>query len=443
MRDVIDLFDQAIFVGERATGMTDVVQYIWLYNRAIDSDALQQFHCNLKLGRLSRLIERLPVPFGRHRWVSSDCHTEIEVVSDERDRSEFDHWLEEQAHSPIDPERGPGWHLALLRFTDGGTGISLVTSHCIVDGTGLNEALSAAASELGDARIWSPRGTRRRLPVALEDTWQTVRELPEIGRAAFATIRRVRSTGDRAPSAANALTRPIVGPDVCVTMPTATVFIDARAWDAQAQSLGGTSNTLLAGLAVRIAERVGRVAADGSVLLTMPVDERTADDTRGNAVAHLNFTVDPASVTPDLRELRATIKMALRLRENTPDERRALLPIVPLLPQWLVRRIVGVTATSPTSVNFSNLGTIPALVARPDGTQADRFAIMGRYPGMTQKTVHRIGGRLQLVSGRAGGLVFLTVLSYEPGCPNSDDALRQQVWDSLADFSLEFRAGWQ
>ena len=57
----------------------------------------------------------------------------------------------------------------------------------------------------------------------------------------------------------------------------------AGEWDARAQSLGGTSNTLLAGLAARLAQGMGRVGTDGSVRVAMPVNERTADDTRANA----------------------------------------------------------------------------------------------------------------------------------------------------------------
>ena len=70
-------------------------------------------------------------------------------------------------------------------------------------------------------------------------------------------------------------------------------------------SLGGTSNTLLAGLAARLAQRVGRVTADGSVTLAMPVNERTAGDTRANAITNVDITVDPAPATTDLREIRA------------------------------------------------------------------------------------------------------------------------------------------
>ena len=102
---------------------------------------------------------------------------------------------------------------------------------------------------------------------------------------------------------------------------------------------GGTSNTLLAGLAARLAQQMGRVTADGSVDLTMPVNERTAGDTRANAITNVDFTVDPAPAPTDLREIRAAIKQALIRSQEVPDERWELLHLAPLLPQWLVRRM--------------------------------------------------------------------------------------------------------
>lgn len=439
---VIDLFDQAIFVVERATGMTDVAQYIWVYNRPIDAGALREFHANLQRGQLSRLIECSPVPFGRHRWVSSDHLSDIEFVPSEWAREDFDDWLGEQASTPLDAERGPGWHLAVLRFVDGGTGISLVTSHCLADGSRVNSALCAATAGVVEDSVWPSRGSRGPWRATWEDVRHTARETPAIGWAALATIRRVRSNGHRATPGRLSGGRLAAGEDVPIILPTAVAFVDAHVWDARAQALGGTSNTLLVGLAARLAERVGRVAADGAVELTMPVNDRFDGDTRGNAVTHLSFVIDPEPVTRDLHELRATTKQALLRREATPDERRALLPIVPLLPQWLIRRIVGITAVSPIGVNSSNLGHLPADVTRPDGTQADLFAVTARYPGMTQNIMHRIGGRLQLHSGRANGRVFLTVLGYEPGRVNTNEWLRQEVWAALADFELPFEPGW-
>ena len=134
MSNVLDLFDQTVFRFEQATGVTSVGQCVWVYNRAIDIDGLRRFHRHLQRGRLSRRIERSPLPFGRHRWVSPSDQSELEIVATPRPREEFDAWLDEQANTPLDAEHGPGWHLAVLPFTDGGAGVSLVASHCLTDG---------------------------------------------------------------------------------------------------------------------------------------------------------------------------------------------------------------------------------------------------------------------------------------------------------------------
>src|ERR1700730_9097294 len=81
MSNVLDLVDQTVFLGERATGATTRGQCVWVYARAIDIDCLRQFHHHLQQGRLSRRIERSPLPFGRHRWVSSSDPSDLEIVA--------------------------------------------------------------------------------------------------------------------------------------------------------------------------------------------------------------------------------------------------------------------------------------------------------------------------------------------------------------------------
>ncbi len=100
MSNVLDLFDQTFFTGERATGATGLLQCVWVYDRAIDIDGLRQFHRHLQRGRLSRRIERSPLPFGRHRWVSPSGQSDLEIVATPRPREEFDAWLGEQANTP-------------------------------------------------------------------------------------------------------------------------------------------------------------------------------------------------------------------------------------------------------------------------------------------------------------------------------------------------------
>ena len=445
MSNVLDLIDQSAFRGERATGATNLLQCAWVYNRAIDIDGLRQFHRDLRRGRLSRRIERSPLPLGRHRWVSPSDQSDLEVVATPRPREGFEAWLSEQANTPVDAEHGPGWHLAMLPFTDGGAGVSFVISHTLVDGVGLCEALADAASGRHDPIDWPAAGSRRRRQALREDARQTARDIPAVGRAIVAAAQLARrnrdgdGSGTQLPSA---LRSPFVGPDERVALPKATIFVDADEWDARAHSLGGTSNALLAGVAARLAQRVGRVAGDGLATLAIPVNERADGDTRANAITSVDIMVDPAAATTDLREIRAAIKQGLIRRQEIPDERLALLPLAPLLPQWLVRRMASVALGGATTSGSSNLGAVNPAANRPDGTDADYFAMKSLVPGVTKATVHQTGGLLGLLSGRVHGQVFVSVVAYQPGRPNSNDELQQHISSALSDFSLTATIGW-
>jgi hypothetical protein len=441
MSNVLDLYDQTYFSFGRAAGITNLLQCVWVYDRGIDVDGVRRFHHQLRQGLLSRGIERSPLPFGRHRWVSPSGQPELEIVATPRPREEFDAWLDEQANTPLDAEYGPGWHLAVLPFTDGGAGVSLVASHCLIDGVGLCDALADAASGNQDPIIWPAAASRPRWQALGEDACQTVRDIPSIGRAVAAAARFARRHRG-ANGAATPQTALADNADEPVTLSTATIFVDADEWDARANTLGGTANTLLAGMAARLAHRVGRVTSDGSATPSIPVNTRTAGDTRANAITNVDITVDPAHAATDLREIRAATKQALIRSKEMPDERWALLPLVPLLPQRLTRRVVGVATGGTTNVVSSNLGATPPALNRPDGTDADYFAMKSLYPGVTKAIMHRTGGVLALLSGRVHQQVFVSVLAYQPGRPNSNDQLWQDLSSVLGDFSLAATAGW-
>src|SRR5271166_38663 len=443
MSNVLDLVDQTFFRLEQAAG-AGVGQSVWVYNRPVNIDGLRQFHQHLQQGRLARRIERSPLRFGRHRWVSPRDQHEIEIATP-RPREEFDAWLNEQANIPLDAEHGPGWHLAMLPFTDGGAGVSFVISHTLVDGVGLCEALADAASGRHDPINWPAAGSRRRRQALREDARQTAGDIPAVGRAIVAAAQFARRNCDGDGSGTqlrSALRSPFVGPDERVALPKATIFVDADEWDARAHSLGGTSNALLAGLAARLAQRVGRVAGDGFATLAIPVNERADGDTRANAITAVDITVEPAAATADLREIRAAIKQGLIRRQEIPDERLALLPLAPLLPQWLIRRMASVALGGATTSGSSNLGAVNPAANRPDGTDADYFAMKSLVPGVTKATVRQTGGLLGLLSGRVHGLVFVSVVAYQPGRPNSNDELQQHISSALSDFSLTATIGW-
>ncbi len=442
MSNVLDLVDHTIFSLERAAGTTSLIQCVWVYDRSVDVAGLRRFHDHLRRGRLSRRVELSPLPFGRYRWVSPSEHSELEIVAMPRPRAEFDAWLAEQANTALDAEHGPGWHLVVLPFTDGGTGVSLVASHCLTDAVGLCEALADAASGSHTTIDWPAAGSRPRWRALREDARQTVRDIPSIGRAVVAAARFIRHNCGTGESATPPVA-PTAGADELAAVPTATLFVDADEWDAHAASLGGTSNTLLAAIAARLAQRVDRVAADGSVTLTMPISQRSAGDTRANAITNVDITVDPAPATTDLRAIRAAIKQALTRSAGQPDERWTLLPLVPLAPERLRRQWVGAATNSAASVGASNVGLVNSAVNRPDGTDADHFAMKSLSSGMTTAMLHQQGGLLSVLSGRAHGQVFVSVVAYQPAHPDSNDGLRQHISNALSDFSLTATAGWE
>jgi hypothetical protein len=174
----------------------------------------------------------------------------------------------------------------------------------------------------------------------------------------------------------------------------------------------------------------------------MPVNERAPGDTRANAVTNVDITIDPAPAPTDLRQIRAAIKEALVRHRDVPDERWALLPLVPLIPKRVFRRLISVATGGGIAVVSSNLGAVDPAANRPDGTDADYFAMKSLYPGVTTATMHRTNGVLALLSGRVHGRVFVSFLAYEPGRPNSNVGLRQHISRALSDFSLTATTGW-
>lgn len=441
MNTLLDLADQVVFQGERATGATNLLQCVWTYNRAIDMDGLRRFHHHLLRGRLSRHVERSPLPFGRHRWVAPDDAPAIEIAV-ARLRAAFGDWLREQTAIELDYEHGPAWHLAVLPFTDGGTGLSLIISHGLADGVGLSTAIADAASGRDDSIVWPSAGSRRRWRALRQDARQTARDMPSVGRAIVAGARMARRARREAVASAP-MSAPIVTSDEQIDLPAATVCVDMDQWDAVAKALGGTPNSLLAGLAARFAARAGRVTAgSGLATLAMPINRRFDGDTRANAVDNADLAIDPTKVTTDLREVRAAVKAALIRANETPDERFALLPVVPFLPKRLIKRMVSVAAGSTTAVCSSNLGDVRAAANRPDGTDADSFSMRSLYPRVTRGMMHRAGGLMGMLSGRVNGQVFVSVLAYDPARPRTNEQLREAIFSTLAEFSLTATVQW-
>ena len=436
--DRLTFLDQASFLGLRATGLEQLAQFVWVYDRAVDLDGLRRFHHNLGHGLFGRLIERSPLPFGRHRWVAAQDKVDIDVAERSRPRADLSDWADERAQLPIDPEWGPGWRLAVQPFSDGSTAVSLVASHCLVDGLAGGLAIADAANGVTRDLGYRPPRSRTLLRALASDGRQTLRDIPAQIRAIFA-IGRLARAGQRDLARLGG-SRPITiraeaAPDGPVVIPSITIQLDADEWDGRATALGGTSNALLNAIAAKAGERLGRRADGGAVSLRFVVSDRTQDDTRANAVSFVTIDVDPAPVTSDLSEVRGAIKHALSRLGNEPDESLAVLPLTPLTPEWAIRRMADALFND-FSVGCSNLRDVDPATGRPDGTDAIWFCARGVTQHITRSVLERIRGQVTLASGRFGGKVFITVVAYDIEGSNSKPDLRELMTDTLDEFAL-------
>jgi hypothetical protein len=436
------LADQALFAGHRAAGQKVVIQCVWVYEHAIDSDAVKRFHHNLGYGLLGRRIERSPLPFTRHRWIFDRGPSNIDTVEFARPRAELSDWADECSQLPVDSERGPGWRLNILPLTDGSTAVSLVVSHYLIDGLGL--ALVLAEAILGKTRDlgYPPPLSRRRFRAVVEDARLTARDVPEIGRALVQVGKMARHS--RQDLQGRPASRTFLGhrsayspiPHDLVVVPVVSIYIDLDDWDARAQALGGTTNTLIAALAAKLGQRMGRHGDDGTVTLQLPMSDRTEDDTRALALSYARVSVDPTGVAKDLKDIRAAIKAGLKVLRETPSGSQ-ILWLTPFIPKRLMKRMVYTGFTDPgRPVLCSNLGDLGAVLSRLDGTDAEYAAARVTGQHVPRHWLEAIGGQMTVLSGRLSGKVFITVAAYHPGAENTKPALRELVARTLAEFDL-------
>jgi hypothetical protein len=442
--------DHALFAQHRAIGRSVVVQVVWVYEHAIDFDGVRLFNHNLRYGLLGRRIERSPI-FARHRWVSDRGPADIDIAECARRRAELTDWADERAQLPIDVERGPGWHVGLLPLTDGSTAVSLVVSHYLIDGFGLTLAIFDAvlrphARDLG----YPPPRSRTRLRAVVQDARQTAQDAPDVARALVAAARLAR--GQRRDIAQSPVPRPVAlsardDEDIAV-VPVITIHIDVDDWDARAKALGGTSDTLVAGLAAKFGEHTGRRRAnDGAVILQLPMSDRTETDTRALAVSFARVSVDPTGVTTDLRDARAAIKQALTtLRETPDDDERQLAWLAPFAPKRALKRLADAASIDPDRPVFcSNLRALDPIVYALASTDEYADVSANLYPlhlirvigqRVTRQWLERAGGQLTVQSWRIGDKIGITIEAYQPGADNSKPALRELVARTLAEFDL-------
>ena len=181
--------------------------------------------------------------------------------------------------------------------------------------------------------------------------------------------------------------------------------------------------------------RLGWVAPDGSVVLSVPVNERVEGDTRGNALTGVRLTVDPDTVQADLSGLRAGLKTALSTLADARHELLAPLPLTPMVPKALARRLEGVVGGTAV-IGCSNLGKLDPAVNRPDGTEADFLAIR-MVEHITLDHLRRFGGTFfPVVFGRVHGAQFVSIGYCDADGSTTREELAAVTGEVLDDFGL-------
>lgn len=441
-RGQLDYLDQAGLELLRATERGQLVQGVWVYKHPLDLDGLASFHQRVGAGLLGRLIERSPLPFARPHWVTREG-PQVDIITAEHPLppAQLMDWADELATRPIDPEFGPGWLLAVQPLTDGTTAVSFVVSHCLVDGGGAIVAVwDAILGNRRDFGYLQPR-SRGRIAAAASDLRATVRELPNLvkGLSAVARVAAREMTSARK-SAAAASPGPAGDDATVVIIPSAVVIVDSDIWDARAAALGGNNYSLAAGYAARVAQHLGRTrASDGSVSLILAGSGRTGlDDDRALAMTFATAVIDPSEVTEDLTATRSAARAARAKITTEPDAALGLLPLVPWFPQPMAKAFASemFAYADALPVSCSNMGDLPADIARVDGTTAEVFFARSVDQNVTLRDLRRSQGTLVVINGRINGKTWIAVEAFQLDSDNSREHLRKVLEQTLAEFGL-------
>jgi hypothetical protein len=426
--------DQGAFQGLRALDRGPVAGFTWVFAEPVDPVAVDALNHQLAQGFLGRLIQRSPLPWGRHRWVAAPVPAPVTTFDTPIGHPREPAWRGVLADLPIDPECGPGWRLVVQPLAGGGAVLTLLVSHVVADGLAVCQAVADAVHRVPFAHRYPAARRGWSWRVLGDDLGRSIAEWPAVARALAALVRQhppVDAAAARPPR------RPPVDPVAAsapVHVPLLYAILDADQVQARAAAEGISVNTLIACVAVRLGERVGRVGPDGHVLLVQPVSDRQPGDLRGNALRALQLVVDPTTCTAAPRELHDALRRELAaLRRSDPVTR--LLPLIPYVPRWLVRKFERVALGAGRAVACSNLGTLDPAMVRPLGVRATQFyvSILERH---TAAALAELGGKMLLVCSVVDGRMGLTALVWDPDRLLPADELAHHVRLTLADCGL-------
>lgn len=447
-QDRLAWLDELVFKVFQETGRSQLMQVLWVYDREVNLAELTRSNAAIAdQPFVNRLIELSPVPWGRSRWVKPTTGpVQIKQNLEILPRSQLLSWANQQLRPPIDPVTGPPWRLAVQRFDDGSSVVSLVLSHLIIDGSFKSFYFATADGFQSNPSPYLPKGRRGWLIGYLADSWQSIADAPR----AVAALAKILKANRRMFAAYLQRLTPAqsdtsLEKQAALELPSVAVIVDAASWDACERRLGGSGglSSLLVGFVATLASQLGRTrSSDGTVSLVIPISKRSGpSDGRAQAVEPRTMTVAPAGLSANLRPLNDQIREVLRSsRESDIDGFISLLPVIAWLPRSfslaLINQYFDYAEKPP--VSCSNQGLLPDVFGRIDGEQCAYILNRGVDVNVTRRDLERTRGHLVVVACRYNNTVTLCIEGYqlEPMTTTTDE-LRSVTLRTITEFGLD------
>lgn len=430
------------------------MQCIWIYDRPVNHEAIAQTYERFLAQPFNRLIEPAILPWARPRWVKPRGAPEPIMTSPSTlQRSELLQWANALARRPIDPVKGPAWRVAVQKFDDGSTAVSVVGSHLLIDGMGAVQAIAAAANASIVPGAYAVQSSRGLLSGCLSDGWQILCDTPhtlaaiyKVAVASLQNLKLVRKTSTNANHTQQQRQQvQYQDQSTVVNLAALTLRIDLPAWEACAVRLGGRRvHTMLPGFVAALAERLGRCrASDGAVSLVIPVDKRQGlQDDRAIAFEFRSMTLSPAGLAKDLRPVIEPLKTVLRGSKDQVDVLGPLLPAIAWAPRTMATGILKLLFkyADDLPVSCSYLGELPKGVDNIDGAPCAQVLMRAVDVNVSRRDLVRAHGHLVVVASLHQQTVTLCIEACQlhPE-PTTTAELREAVEQTLAEFSLAAR----
>lgn len=403
----LSVVDEIFLHRHRGLGLPVVMQGLWRSDDTVDLPLLISLHDALARGPLGRRVVRPHVPGARPRFEPSRETLPLHYPADTIPADGVLAWADAQAEVDVDPERRPGWALAAAPVAGGGTVVSLVCSHVLVDARGLLDAVTAALADTAE-----PPSTER-----TSDVRDALHLIRQVGRG-LRGVHYSPATGT-APEPRTVAARPV----------TALLDVDAAQWDRVAGSDGGTPNALFLAIGAGIARRAG---VPSPVRIAVPVGAAPDSGTAANGVTTTEVVVDAADTPARIRD--AAREAYRRPREGAPhgipDE------ILQLVPDRLAARLAA--GAGERDVLCSNIGSIPDSLASFGPHRTTGFAARAMHPGLPAARAST-STRLSAYLCALGGHYTLALVALDSDRFPDAAALRAHADAELADRRLQAR----